>query len=93
MAAYGQKFIAEAPVAIVISSDLDKITSVYGQRGRELYSIQDTAAAAQNMLLAITDLGLASCWVGAFDEEQVSGVLNLPSNIRPLVILPVGYKK
>lgn len=89
-AAYGQDFVVEAPVVIVVCSDLERI-SYYGRRGRELYSIQDTAAATQNILLAAWDFGIGGCWVGAFDEKEVSKILDLPKNVRPLVILPLGY--
>ncbi|MEM7815647.1 MAG: nitroreductase family protein [Candidatus Aenigmatarchaeota archaeon] len=90
-AAFGQDFISKAPVVIVICSDLKSISSAYGERGKNLYSIQDTAAAAQNMMLAACDLGLGTCWVGAFDEEMVRKILSIPSHIRPLVIIPIGY--
>lgn len=91
VAALMQKFVAEAPVVIVVCADTEKSAATYGERGKNLYSIQDTAAATQNMLLAITDLGLGACWVGAFDEKKVSKILNLSLNLRPVVILPVGY--
>jgi len=91
IAAQAQKFIAQAPITIVVCADIEKSAKAYGQRGRELYTLQNTAAATQNMLLAVTDLGLASCWVGAFDEERVREVLKLGSNLRPVAILPVGY--
>jgi nitroreductase len=82
-AALGQGFVARAPVVIVVCADLEAHASSYGRRGVELYSIQDTAAAVQNMLLAATALGLGTCWVGAFREEEVSGVLGLPVACGP----------
>jgi|YelNatPaOPRAMG01_1025707.scaffolds.fasta_scaffold10481_2 nitroreductase len=90
-AALDQDFIAEAPVVIVACSDLKKISLRYEERGERLYSAQDVAAATQNLMLAAYALGLGSCWVGAFDEEEVKFILELPENIRPLVIIPVGY--
>ncbi|MEM5843654.1 MAG: nitroreductase family protein [Candidatus Aenigmatarchaeota archaeon] len=90
-AALDQDFIAEAPVVIVACSDLKKISLRYEERGERLYSIQDVAAAIQNILLAAYALGLGSCWVGAFDEEEVKFILELPEHIRPLAIIPVGY--
>lgn len=89
-AAYGQRFVAEAPVVIVVCSDLKRI-SYYGQRGIELYSIQDAAAATQNLLLAAWDCGIGGCWIGAFDEDEVSKILSLPEYVRPLAIVPLGY--
>jgi len=91
-AAFGQDFIKEAPVVIVVSADL-RCSKKYGKRGVETYALQDTAAAIQNMLLTITELGLGSCWVGAFDEVGVREVLNLSEDIRPLAILPIGQPK
>jgi nitroreductase len=89
-AALDQRFVAEAPVVVVVCTNL-KRTAHYGSRGRELYSIQDSAAAIENMLLAIVDKGLSCCWVGAFDEQSASQVLSLPSQVRPVAMLPIGY--
>jgi nitroreductase len=52
--------------------------------------LQDTAAATENMLLAAQALGLATCWVGAFHEDEVAKVINAPRNMRPVAIVPVG---
>lgn len=92
-AALGQMFVAEAPVVIVVIADTEKTASRYGERGRNLYAIQDAAAATENIFLAATDLGLSMCWVGAFDEKQVQKILKLQPNQRPLAILPIGYEK
>ena len=89
-AAHGQGFIGQAPVAIVVCADADKSGGRYGQRGRELYCLQDTAAAVDHILLAAVALGLGSCWVGAFDEGEAARVLGLPDNHRPVAILPIG---
>lgn len=89
-AAYGQGFIGQAPVAIVVCADADKSGERYGQRGRELYCLQDTAAAVEHMLLGAAALGLGTCWVGAFDEGEAARALNLPANHRPVAIVPIG---
>ena len=91
-AALNQDFVAKAPVVIVVCANI-KRTAHYGKRGMELYCIQDSACAIENMLLAIVDKGLSCCWVGAFDENAVSGILGLPAQIRPVAILPVGYSE
>jgi len=90
-AAFNQGFVAKAPCVIVVCSDLDRITKAYGARGEQLYSIQNTAAAIQNMMLAAWDKGLGSCWIGAFNEEAVRGAVVLPSRTRPLAIITLGY--
>src|SRR5574341_138846 len=83
-------FIARAPLVIVTCADL-RIASRYGERGTHLYCVQDTAASVQNLLLAAHELGLGACWVGAFKEENVREILDLPHYLRPVVIVPVGY--
>ncbi len=85
-----QSFIGEAPVVIVVCAELQRSLGVYGSRGRELYIIQDTAAAIQNILLGVVDMGLAACWVGAFDEKMISTILKLDVYLRPLAIIPIG---
>lgn len=92
-AALGQMFVLEAPFVIVVCADILRSARRYGRRGVELYSIQDTAAATQNMLLAAHSLGLGACWIGAFDENEVRGVLELPQEIRPVALIPLGFPK
>lgn len=89
-AAYGQSFIAQAPLAIVVCALPEQSAERYRQRGRELYCLQDTAAAIEHILLAAVALGLGACWVGAFDEEEAARALDLPRQHRPVAILPVG---
>jgi nitroreductase len=91
VAAWGQLFVSQAPVVLVVCAEPDRSAIRYRERGAELYCLQDTAAAAENILLAATALGLGGCWVGAFDEEEASLALNLPENLRPVAIIPVGY--
>ncbi len=88
-AAYGQNFLKRAPVLIVFCANLERIAP-YGERGK-LYCIQDVAASIENFLLVALDEGLATCWVGAFDEERVRKLLNIPSWVRPVAIISVGY--
>jgi len=90
-AAYGQYFIAEAPVVFVICADPRRSASRYGRRGSELYCLQDTAAAVQNLLLTAKANGLGSCWIGAFDEGRVAEAVGSPKGVRPVAIVPVGY--
>ena len=91
VACYIREFIAEAPVVLIICAYKRKSGATYGERGRELYCIQDAACAAQNMLLMIYNLGLGACWNGAFDEDSVSNLLGIPEGIRPVAIITVGY--
>lgn len=86
-----QGWIASAPVILVVVSEPEKAQQFYGVRGERLYSIQNSAACIQNMLLAAHALGLASCWVSAFDEEAINRALNLGHRLRPQAVLPIGY--
>ena len=90
-AALDQEFLKEADVIIAVCSNLERITERYGERGRSLYSVQDTAAAVQNILLAAWNKGIGSCWVGAFNEQMVKDALILPTDIRPLALIALGY--
>ena len=87
-----QFWIAKAPVLIIVCSDTDRTESYYGLRGQRLYSVQNAAAAIQNMLLAAHDLSLGSCWVGSFDEDYVKSTLSIPEHIRPQAIVTIGYQ-
>ena len=89
-AALRQDFVRTAPAVIVCCANLDRIGH-YGDRGRHLYCIQDSAAAIENMLLFLTSKGIGSVWVGSFDEEKVRTLLGLPKEIRPVAIVPIGY--
>lgn len=91
IAALTQTFIEEAPVVIVVCANQIRSGRGYGARGVNLYCLQDTAAATQNMLLAAYALGLATCWIGAFREEEAKKALNLPDGVRPVAIIPVGH--
>ncbi len=90
-AAYEQKALTEAPVVIVVCANEEAAAERYGERGRNLYCIQDTAAAIQNILLTACSLGLGSCWIGAFKEAEISTMINAPKGMRPVALIPVGY--
>jgi len=90
-AALNEMFIEEAPVVIVVCANEVQSGLGYGARGVTLYCLQDTAAATQNILLAACALGLGTCWVGAFYEEEVGKVVNTPRGVRPVAIIPVGH--
>lgn len=90
-AALRQGFIAEAPVVIVVCIDKGAATMRYGKRGETFYSVQDTANATMILMLAAHALGLSTNWIGAFDEDKIGHILELPDQLRPVAIIPVGY--
>jgi len=90
-AALDQTFIEEAPIVIVVCADKSRSGWRYGRRGMNLYCLQDTAAAIQNLLLTACAMGLGACWIGAFREEEVERILKTPKGVRPVAIVPVGH--
>ena len=90
IAAYNQDFIAEAPVCLAFFADAARSQSRYGSRGSDLYCLQDATIATTIAWLAIVDLGLASVWVGAFDDEAVCQAIKSPLGLRPVALLPIG---
>lgn len=90
-ASFDQDWMQDSPVHIVIAAEPKKAERFYGSRGERLYTIQSCSAAIQNMLLTAKDIGLGSCWVGAFDEEKVKRALNMPEDVVPQAIITIGY--
>ena len=88
-AALNQEFIYQAPVDIVICALYGRTLGRYGARG-ERYVHMEVGHAGQNIYLQATALGLATVAVGAFDDEQVRGVLRLDKQYEPLYIMPMG---
>lgn len=87
---YGGQWITDASALIIVCTEKTKLIERFGKRAEELFMLQDTAAAMQNILLAATDRGYASCWVGAFDEDKCRVYLDIPDNRRPVAIAVIG---
>ncbi|MBS3102227.1 nitroreductase family protein [Candidatus Woesearchaeota archaeon] len=86
-----QEWMETAPVYIVLVGEPEKAERYYGARGRRLYTIQAIAASIQNMLLTAHSLGLGSCWVGAFDEDEIRRILLLPEVVDVHAVVVIGY--
>lgn len=89
--AWGQDFIAQAPLILVFCAHPARSIPKYGDRGAALYSIQDATIAAAYAQLGVTALRLSSVWVGAFDEKKVGQAVRLPLGLRPVALLAIGY--
>lgn len=85
-----QNWMDQAAVYVVICNDPIVVKDYYGERGT-LYSIQNCAAVAENMLLMANDLGVSSCWIGTFDPKTIRRMLRIPDEIVPEIILVFGY--
>ncbi len=90
-AALAQEYIAVAPVALVFCTHPELTEGRYTERGTRLYTLQDATIACSFAMLAATNLGLGSVWVGTFDEKVVRMIVGAPDSQVPVVILAVGY--
>ena len=86
-----QEFLSDASYLIIVLSRQENLVRYYGSRGEMLYSIQNCAAAIENMLLKATDLGVASCWINAFDESAIKRDFSVPADVRVQAIVALGY--
>lgn len=91
--AHEQYDFSMAAALIVVCGEPEKAERYYGLRGERLYTVQNCAAAIENMLLEAHSLGLGTSWIGAFDEEAVKSLLGIPEEIRPQAIIALGYAK
>jgi len=91
-AAHGQEFIRQAPVVLVFFAVREWSEGKYGVRGTVLYCVQDATIACTYAQLAATEVGLSSCWVGAFNENLVEAYRQgIKWSWCPVAILPIGY--
>jgi nitroreductase len=86
-AARNQAFVGEAPVVIACCAETDGHVMSCGQ---PCYPI-DVAIAMDHMSLAAVELGLGTCWIGAFDEGKVKEILGIPPAVRVVELMPLGY--
>ncbi len=89
--AAGQEFIQQAPIVLVFCTNPVRAEARYRQRGVTLYTLQDATIACTFAMLAASDLGLGSVWVGAYNEQDVMTVLGNPPGLRAVAMLPIGY--
>ncbi|OIO46719.1 MAG: nitroreductase [Parcubacteria group bacterium CG1_02_39_15] len=85
--AAGQGFIAEAPVIIAaVALEPEHIM----RSGNPAYAI-DLAIAVDHMTLQATEEGLGTCWIGAFSQEEVKKVLEVPEEYKVVALMPLGF--
>jgi len=88
-AALNQTFISAAPVTIVFSAVINRTTRIYGERGIK-YVFMDTGHACQNVHLQAVSLGLGTVVVGAFRDDDIKRILQMPKEEYPVALMPVG---
>jgi SagB-type dehydrogenase family enzyme len=91
-ASFSQKWMARAPLNLVITAEYGRVCGRYGERGVR-YAMIEAGHIGQNIFLQAEALSLGVGIVGAFQDERVINAMNIPANHEPLLIMPVGYKK
>jgi len=90
-AAEGQTFVAGAPLVLVFCAIPARSALVYGERGAQLFSLQDATIACAYAQLAAAALGLSAVWVGSFDPRAMGRALEVPEGTVPLAMLAIGH--
>lgn len=92
IAANNQKFIADAGVVIVALGDpsASLAKTPYKLSVTRVPHLQDPMIAIEHMVLAATALGYGTCWIGAFNQEEVKRILKIPENLAVVALLPIG---
>jgi nitroreductase len=83
--------VYDAAELIMVCSNTSRSLCKYGKRGRDFYSIVYGVFASMLMLLTQVSQGIGACFVGTFEDEKVSKILNLPKQLKPIGIITLGY--
>jgi nitroreductase len=81
------QWLKTTPVLIIACAD----PAESGRRNALDYYLVDVAIALENLVLAATDVGLGTCWIGGFDEEKIKEQFEIPKRIRIVALTPLGY--
>jgi Nitroreductase len=88
--AYNRDWFINAPV--ILSVCVDRL-SAWVRADKVSYGFVDAAIVMDHMVLAATELGLGTCWIGAFKTQEAKKALKLPENVEPVAFIPLGYPK
>ena len=80
-------WLKQAPVVVVACGNPRDSGS---HDGKDYYLV-DVAISMEHLVLAATDLGLGTCWIGSFDEAKVKQLLGVPEDVKVIALTPVGY--
>lgn len=87
-AAYGAEWLHAAPVVIVACGLRE---SSWTRADGKNYCDVDVTIAMDHLILAAWELGLGTCWIGAFDAAKLKEALALPEGVDPVAMTPLGY--
>jgi nitroreductase len=85
---YGALWFVQAPIIICACGVPSRS---WTRRDGKNYCDVDVAIAMDHLILAAADLGLGTCWIGAFDPDAARRVLELPDDVEPIAFTPLGY--
>jgi len=85
---YPREWFSDAPYVICISIITD---AAWIRNDGRAYADVDAAIVMNHIILAATDLGLSTCFIGAFNLEAAKEFLNSKDNMEPLLFTPLGY--
>ncbi len=92
-ASLNQEMLLQAPLTVVLAAVYWRVTGKYGRARGPRYVHFEVGHAAQNLLLQATAIGLGAVPVGAFRDDAVKAMLDLPADHEPLLLIPVGYPR
>lgn len=85
---YQREWFVQAPLIICACGLRSEVWK--GEHGRDYLGV-DVAIVMDHLILAATDLGLGTCWIGAFDADAACEILDLPEDAEPIIFTPLGY--
>ena len=85
---YGASWFVQAPIIICACG---KPSESWVRQDGENYCDVDVTIAMDHLILAAADLGLGTCWIGAFNSEAAREILELPDDVKPIAFTPLGY--
>ena len=85
---YNPSWFVQAPIVICACAIPSQS---WNRRDGKNYCYVDVTIAVDHLIMAATDLGLGTCWIGAFNPDEARSILGLPDNVEPIVFTPLGY--
>ena len=87
MAANNQAFVGEAPVVLAACAAETNDVMTCGYKSHPI----DVAIALDHVTLEAVEQGLGTCWIGAFDQQKVKDILDVPEEAAVVELMPIGY--